>query len=70
MLQNFQIVNINNEPQKMLCVQFMYKGFLISASKILTSKVIASDENDLDVREGDTIEEVIIAIDLMIEQRD
>jgi len=62
MLQDFQIVNINNKPQSMVCIQFMYKGYLISASKILTTSVFAffEDDESSDVAyQGESIEDII-----------
>jgi len=62
MLQDFQIVDINNTPQTMVCTQFMYKGYLISASKILTTSIFAftdSDESSDVAFQGESIEDVI-----------
>lgn len=62
MKQDFQVVDINNRPQSMVCVQFMYKGYLISASKILTTSIFAfyEDDESSDVAfQGETIESII-----------
>lgn len=59
MKQQFSVLNISGESVDGVCVQFMYKGVLISASKILFGPVMAFDKNDIIVASGITIESVI-----------
>ena len=58
MKQDFQILDLLEQEPK-ACVKFKYKGFTISASKILFGMIVVFDVFDNIVFQGDTIEQVI-----------
>lgn len=62
MKQDFDILDINGESVPKVCVQFMYKGLLISASKIFHNPIVAFDKDDNIVAQGHTVEDVIDTI--------
>ncbi len=59
MKQQFAVLDISGGNVEQVCVQFMYKGLLISASKILFVPVIAMDNDANIIASGHTIECVI-----------
>jgi hypothetical protein len=62
MRQGFQVLDVSGQQVRKVCVQFMYKGVMISASKIFSGYIHGYIDDEV-VYEENTIEEVIIKID-------